>query len=294
MPDAPSPVERIKASLFRILPHHLISRIVFRLTRVRTPYVHYPIRAFIHHFEVDMSEAAEPDPKSYATFNDFFVRQLRPGARTIDDASDALVCPADGRISQIGELNGDDIVQAKARSFSALSLLGGSAQRSAPFEGGKFCTIYLSPRDYHRVHMPCAGSLSEMVHVPGRLFTVAPFATRTIPGLFARNERVAALFETDTGPMAVVLVGAINVAAIETIWAGLITPPKGKEIRVTQYRDVKSPLHIGRGEEMGRFNMGSTVILLFPPGTVAWDERLGEQSPVRMGDRIGTLSGEAA
>jgi phosphatidylserine decarboxylase len=256
--------------------------------------VHYAIQTFIHHFDVDMSEAAEPDPKSYATFNDFFVRQLRPGARTIDDASDALVCPADGRISQIGELNGDEIVQAKARSFSALSLLGGSAQRSAPFEGGRFCTIYLSPRDYHRVHMPCAGALSEMVHVPGRLFTVAPFATRTVPDLFARNERVAALFQTDTGPIAVVLVGAINVAAVETVWAGLITPPKGKEIRVTQYRDVQSPLHIGRGEEMGRFNMGSTVILLFPPGTVAWDERLGEESPVRMGERIGTLSGESA
>ncbi|MEA3413757.1 MAG: archaetidylserine decarboxylase [Pseudomonadota bacterium] len=289
MPDAPTPGEHVKAWLFKVLPHHLISRVVFWLTRVRSPLTHHAIRAFAHRFNVDMSEAAEPDPRTYATFNDFFVRKLRPDARTIDGDPRALLCPADGRISQIGDLNGDDVVQAKGQSFSARTLLGGEPGRSAPFEGGKFCTIYLSPRDYHRVHMPRAGTLTGMVHVPGRLFTVAPFATRTIPGLFARNERVAALFETDSGPMAVVLVGAINVAAIETTWAGLVTPPMGKKIQVTDYPASEESPRIGRGEEMGRFNMGSTVILLFPPGTVTWDERLSEESPSRVGRRIGQI-----
>lgn len=288
MPQSPPLGERIRAGFFQVLPHHLVSRLVFRLTRLRGPFVPRAIRLFARHFDVDLSEALRPDPMSYDTFNDFFVRELGPGAREVDRDPCAIVSPADGRISQIGALDGDTILQAKGQGYSASELLGGSPERAGPFEGGSFCTIYLSPRDYHRVHMPRDGTLREMVHVPGRLFTVAPFATRTIPGLFARNERVAAIFDTEDGPLAVVLVGAINVAAIETTWAGLVTPPAGRAVNVTRYPDAGPAVRIRRAEEMGRFNMGSTVILLLPSGTVNWESGLGEESPVRMGVRIGT------
>ena len=280
--------ERIKGWLFHAFPHHLVSRITFRLARLDTPLKDTVTRLFIRAFNVDMSEAAEPDPRRYASFNAFFTRALKSGARPVASGVDAIASPADGAISQLGEIEAGRIFQAKGQSFSVLELLGGSAARAAPFTHGKFCTIYLSPRDYHRVHMPLDGRLKEMVHVPGRLFSVSQYATRVIPRLFARNERMAAIFDTACGPMAVVMVGAVNVSAIETVWAGLVTPPAGKGVRSIDYtRDAAAAVRLERGEEMGRFNMGSTAIVLFGDRRVAWDAGLRVDMPVKMGEAIG-------
>ncbi|MGH8502669.1 MAG: archaetidylserine decarboxylase [Gammaproteobacteria bacterium] len=278
--------ERIKGWLFHVFPHHLTSRITFRLTRLDTPLKRPLIRLFIRAFKVDMSEAAEPDPARYASFNAFFTRALKPGARPLADGAQTIASPADGRVSQLGDINDGRVFQAKGQDFTVLELLGGSTQRVAPFLNGTFCTIYLSPRDYHRVHMPVDGRLREMMHAPGRLFSVSPYATRVIPRLFARNERVAAIFDTPCGPMAIVMVGAVNVSAIETVWAGLVTPPAGKRVRSIDYsRD--SGVWLRRGEEMGRFNMGSTAILLFGEGCATWNAGLRVNDPVKMGQRIG-------
>ena len=234
-----------------------------------------------------MGEALEPDPTGYTSFNDFFTRALRPEVRPIALETDVIVSPADGIVSQIGNLRDERIMQAKGQDYSVLELLGGSHQRSTIFHNGKFCTIYLSPRDYHRVHMPEDGKLEEMIYVPGRLFSVSPPSLETIPRLFSRNERVAAIFQTGRGPMALVLVGAINVAAIETAWSGLVTPPPGTCIRSYQYRNSDHKVNLRRGREMGRFNMGSTVILLLPPDVVDWDPQLCPGTPVKMGQRLG-------
>jgi len=287
MQDA-SFLERIKGWLFHAFPHHLVSRITFRLTRLDTPLKYPVIWLVIRAFKVDMSEAAEPDPRRYATFNAFFTRALKLGARPLADGAEAIASPADGAVSQLGEIDSGRIFQAKGQSFSVLELLGGSAVRAAPFLSGKFCTIYLSPRDYHRVHMPLDGRLREMLHVPGRLFSVSQYATRVIPRLFARNERMAAIFDTAFGPMAVVMVGAVNVSAIETVWAGLVTPPAGKGVRSVDYtQDSAAAVRLKRGEEMGRFNMGSTAILLFGDARVAWDASLRVDMAVKMGAEIG-------
>ncbi len=193
----------------------------------------------------------------------------------------------DGTVSAIGPLDDTRVLQAKGRDYSLVELLGGE-RNATPYRNGHFATLYLSPRDYHRIHMPLGGTLTRMTYVPGRLFSVAPHTVETIPRLFARNERVVAHFDTDLGPMAVVLVGAINVAAIETVWAGLITPPAGKTIRETEYPDQgESAVRLDRGAELGRFNMGSTVILIFPRGVMEWDGKLVTGSPLRMGEAIG-------
>jgi phosphatidylserine decarboxylase len=268
------------------LPQHAISRLTFRLTRIRTPWFkNLFIRAFAAHFRVDWSEALYQRPEDYGHFNDFFTRPLRDGARLIETDPRAVICPADGHISQIGAIDADAVFQAKGHEFSVTTLLGGDGQRAEPFRNGSFATVYLSPRDYHRVHMPLTGTLRETIYVPGRLFSVAPHTTRTIPALFARNERLVAIFDTAAGPMAMVLVGAINVAAIETLWAGLVTPPPRKQIEVQNYQEAGITLE--RGAEMGRFNMGSTVILLFAPNRVDWQQGLGAEHPVQMGQRLG-------
>ena len=208
------------------LPHHAISRLTYRLTRIQTPWFkNLFIRWFAWQFEVDWNEALYQRPQDYPHFNAFFTRPLREGARPIAGDAATVICPADGHISQIGAISEDAVFQAKGHEFSVTALLGGDSSRAQPFRNGSFATVYLSPRDYHRVHMPLAGKLRETVYVPGRLFSVAPHTTRTVPGLFARNERLVSIFDTNAGPMAVVLVGAINVAAIETVWAGLVTPP---------------------------------------------------------------------
>lgn len=277
----------LKAWPLYVLPQHAISRLVYRLTRLEANWTQAAIRQFIKRFKVDMSEAEQPDPSAYKTFNAFFTRSLKPELRPIDQAVGVLASPVDGKISQVDAIREGRIFQAKGFDYSVLELLGGDTARARPFLNGQFTTIYLSPRDYHRIHMPLAGQLVEQVYVPGRLFSVAGHTVRTIPRLFARNERVVAIFETEFGKMALVLVGAINVAAIETVWAGLITPPNQKTIRVEQYPE----LSLAKGEEMGRFNMGSTVIVLLEANTWDWGSMAANQS-VRVGLKLAEWMGK--
>jgi len=249
--------EALRAWLFYILPHHALSRLVYALTRYRGPGVTSAIKAFIKAYKVSMQEAQQPEPSAYKSFNAFFTRALKASARPIDTTENAWCCPVDGTVSQLGRIENGEIFQAKGVTYSAARLLG-DADTAAQYRNGSFATIYLAPYNYHRIHMPCSARLRSMRHVPGRLFSVAPWTVRSVTGLFARNERVICEFDTDQGAMAMVLVGAINVAAIETVWAGLITPPKGRRIQQWSYAN----LEFAKGEEMGRFNMGSTVILL--------------------------------
>lgn len=270
------------------LPHHLLSRIMLALTRVESPRLVPPaIRLFSRRFGVDLDEADQADPAAYASFNAFFTRSLRPGARPVDEAPDSIVSPADGMVSQCGTLREGRILQAKGRDYSLLELLGGDPAHAEPFLDGGFSTIYLSPRDYHRVHMPLSGTLRETIYVPGRLFSVQPATVRAVPDLFARNERLVALFDTPAGPMAMILVGAIFVACIETVWGGVATPPHTGRIRV---EPAPEPLQLAKGAEMGRFNMGSTVILLFGRDRVRWRDDCRERTHLRMGQAIGTLT----
>ena len=249
----------IKSGSLYFLPHHAVSRIVYKLTRVESKFVPKAIEIFSNTFNVNLDDAIHPDPTHYKTFNEFFTRQLKPELRPI--ASSDIVSPVDGAISQFGPIVNSSLVQAKGVNYTLKALLGDNADRCKLYEDGQFITIYLSPKDYHRIHMPCTGKLVEQTHIPGRLFSVAKHTVNTIKGIFARNERVIASFDTEYGPMAMVLVGAINVAAIETVWSGLITPPKGETMSSKSYRDKS--IELEKGEEMGRFNMGSTVILLF-------------------------------
>ncbi|MES2716592.1 MAG: archaetidylserine decarboxylase [Pseudomonadota bacterium] len=218
------------------------------------------IRRFVARYGVDMAEAAEPDTAAYASFNDFFTRALKPGARPL--ATAPLLCPVDGSISQFGPVVQGQVFQAKGHQYSATALVGGDAALAAPFADGAFATLYLSPRDYHRIHMPCAGTLRRMLHVPGDLFSVNPTTARGVPGLFARNERVVCVFDDDAGrPFVLVLVGATIVGSMATVWHGLVNPPRPGTVRAWHYRD--QPLRLAQGAEMGRFLLGSTVVMLF-------------------------------
>jgi len=266
----------IKSGSLYFLPHHAVSRLVFKLTRLESKFVPKSIKIFSKAFGVNLNDAIHPDPSHYKTFNEFFTRQLKPELRPI--ASSKLVSPVDGTISQFGQIVNSSLVQAKGVTYTLDALLGGEKERSKLYENGQFITIYLSPKDYHRIHMPCSGKLINQTHIPGRLFSVAKHTVNTIKGIFARNERVVANFETEYGPMAMVLVGAINVAAIETVWAGLITPPKGKSLTTKNYKEKE--ISLDKGEEMGRFNMGSTVILLFAKGAPALQGLSIDQSVV--------------
>lgn len=274
-----------------LLPHHLLSRLIGCLAESRIGWIKGPlIRWFARRFDVDMSQAQVEDLEAYEHFNAFFTRALKPDARPLDPAPDAVLCPADGAISQLGRIENGRIFQAKGHSFSLLELLGGDAERAAPFMGGSFATIYLSPRDYHRVHMPLSGTLREMVYVPGRLFSVNQTTAENVPELFARNERVVCLFDTERGPMAMVLVGAMIVASIETVWAGLVTPPR-RQLKTVRYDEAaRAPIHLEKGAEMGRFKLGSTVILLFGPEQVQWAEQLVAAGPVSMGQSLSTTA----
>ena len=270
------------------LPQHAVSRLTYRLTRIEaTWFKNAFIRWFAQHYKVEWSEALYQRPEDYRHFNEFFTRPLRDGARPIAGDADTVISPADGHISQIGVIEGDTVLQAKGHEFSVADLLGGDVQRAERFRDGSFLTLYLSPRDYHRVHMPLTGELRETVYIPGRLFSVAPHTTRTIPRLFARNERLVSIFDSEAGAMAVVLVGAINVAAIETVWSGLVTPPHRTEIEVEDYQ--QRGIELQRGAEMGRFNMGSTVILLFANDRVRWLDGLRTEQPLQMGQRLGKV-----
>lgn len=275
-----------------LYPQRLLSGWVNRLTRIRKPWFkNWLIRAFIKHFRVDMSEAANPDPTDYPDFNSFFTRSLRTGARPIAAGENIVCCPIDGGVSQAGYIDKDSIFQAKDRDFSLSELLGGAPEHARLFCDGSYATLYLSPRDYHRVHMPLGGRLRETVHIPGRLFSVSPLTTRVIPRLFARNERLAAIFDTAAGPMALVLVGAINVSSIETVWAGVITPPYATRIsRRTYPQTDPDAVRLSKGAEMGRFNMGSTVIVLFGKNKVRWDPAIHADAAVQIGQRMGTFT----
>jgi len=273
-----------------IIPQHLLSRCTGWLAHLREPrwLVSSCIRLFVRHFGVDMQEAENPDPASYARFNAFFTRPLQPGARPLAGAD--VVCPADGAVSQIGNITAGRIFQAKGMSFSARELLGGDPGRAAVFEDGVFATIYLSPRDYHRVHMPLAGRLTATCYVPGQLFSVNAVTAANVPRLFSRNERLVCHFDTAAGPMALVLVGAMVVAGIETVWSGQVAPPS-KLPQVIDHVNPPPPVALEKGEEMGRFLLGSTVILLFPKDTVSWDERYTAGSPTRLGEALGSFCG---
>jgi phosphatidylserine decarboxylase len=282
--------DRAFALLLYLLPHHLLSRLVYVITRWEWPPLkNRLIRGFIRLYDVDLSEANEASAQAYPCFNAFFTRSLKDGARPLAGEPSAVLCPADGALSQIGAIEQGRIFQAKGRWLSAVELLGGDPELAAQFDGGSFATIYLSPRDYHRVHMPLAGALTRMIHVPGRLFSVSPSTTRSVPRLFSRNERLVCLFSTAAGPMVVVMVGAIFVASMDTVWAGAVTPA-GRRTRTWGYAsEPPTPPTLARGAELGRFNIGSTVILLLPKGTVRWDDRLEPRSKVHMGQALGHL-----
>lgn len=280
--------DRIKSWLQYPLPHHAISRLTHNLTRVtHRGLKDWAIQDFISRFGVDMDEAAQPDPTAYATFNAFFTRALKPGVRPIASDAKDLACPVDGAVSQIGDIEGGRIFQAKGQSFTALELLGGDTTAATMFDGGSFATLYLSPKDYHRIHMPVDGTLTRMIHVPGRLFSVNPATTRSVPRLFARNERVVCLFDTPAGPLALVMVGALNVASIETVWAGEVTPPQRARAQSWDYDPGK--IKLAKGEEAGRFNMGSTVVLLFAKGRIRWEESYRPATSVRMGRKMASI-----
>ncbi|MDP2098954.1 MAG: archaetidylserine decarboxylase [Methylobacter sp.] len=273
-----------------ILPHHALSQLMSKLTHCENrSFKNLFIKQIIRHYGVNMAEALEPDINAYKSFNHFFTRALKPGIRPLSTERNAIVCPADGAVSQAGSITDGDIFQAKGKSFSATDLLGGDAARAEPFNNGVFTTIYLSPKDYHRLHMPLTGTLREMVHIPGRLFSVNGATVNSVPGLFARNERVAAIFDTEIGPMALILVGAIFVSSVETVWHGVVTPPSITEVQSWQYRDDAPTLNIG--EEMGRFNMGSTIIVLFGKDKAEWDAEFKAGKTVKLGELIGKVIG---
>ncbi len=282
--------DRLFALLQLCLPTRLISQAVFVLTRVRAPaFKNAFIRWFMRSFGISLAEAEFDRPEDYRHFNAFFTRALKPGARPLDPDPASFLSPVDGTLSQLGTIEGERIFQAKGRHYSAAELLA-DTQRARTFHGGSYCTIYLAPYNYHRIHMPVAGLLAEWLYVPGRLFSVNPATARAMPRLFARNERVVCLFDTDAGPLALVLVGALNVGSMETVWAGRISPPHRRGGGV-MHTLASPPVALDRGEEMGRFNMGSTVILLAPPGVLQWQAGIGPGTTVRMGQRLGTLRG---
>ena len=273
-------------ALQRLTPQHTLSRAVGRLAASeQSTLKNLLINQFCRVFKPVMSDAVVEDPTAYPSFNEFFTRALKPGARPLPEDPAAMACPADGSISQIGRLRGDAILQAKGVDFSATALLGGDAALAEEFTGGHFATVYLSPMDYHRVHMPFGGTLRRTIYVPGRLFSVNGATASALPGLFARNERLVCIFDTERGPMAVVLVGAMIVAGIETVWRGVVTPPQ----RVLRHESfpVGAP-KLTRGEELGRFYLGSTAIVLLPDTAFAWAP-LAAGDKVRMGQTLGSF-----
>lgn len=273
-----------------ILPHHLLTWCVRGITRIRfTPFKNSAIKLFIRAFKVDMSIAQQQDASAYPDFNSFFTRPLKPEARPIASNPGEIACPVDGTISQLGTITDDGrIFQAKGHDYSLQELLGGYKEMATLFNQGSFATIYLSPSDYHRIHMPLQGELQEMVYIPGRLFSVSKFASEQVQRLFARNERLVNLFETEAGPMAMIMVGALNVAGMETVWAGNVPDNVNGEIKRWSYKNgaVEKPITLSHGEEMGRFNMGSTVILLFAKQRIQWDGQFSAERPVQMGELL--------
>jgi phosphatidylserine decarboxylase len=268
-----------------VLPQHALSRLVLRATRVRAPWFkNWLIRGFLRLYAIDMADAVQPDPFRYASFNEFFTRALRPDARSLAKEPREIACPVDGVISEAGKIDGDTLLQAKGRNYTLKELLASCAW-AKDFEGGSFATIYLAPFNYHRVHMPLAGRLRETVYVPGRLFSVNAATASLVPRLFARNERVLTWFDTAFGEFALILVGALNVGSIATVWAGDITPAPRRVATALPPQEVS----LDKGAELGRFNMGSTVILLFQKDRARWHAELRAGATVRLGQSLGYL-----
>ena len=267
-----------------LLPKHRLTRFAGRVASARRgARTTALIRWFVNKYGVDMAEAADPDIASYSSFNEFFTRALKEGARPLARAD--LVCPVDGAISQFGRIEDDQIFQAKGHAYSTRALVGGDAALAAHFRHGSFATLYLSPRDYHRIHMPCDGRLTRMVYVPGDLFSVNPTTARGVPGLFARNERVVCVFETAHGPFVLTLVGATIVGSMATVWHGVVNPPRLGELREWRYEGADAVM-LRQGEEMGRFLLGSTVVMLFPEGPLSFNPDWAPARAIRLGERM--------
>lgn len=283
--------DKIKIALQYSMPKHAISRLVGKLAAAKMGWLTTKlIDMFIKAYKINMNEAKFKNAKDFATFNDFFTRELEEGARTIDSDSSTLCYPVDGAISQQGDIVEGRLIQAKGFNYSLTSLLGGDARTAAPFQKGKFSCIYLAPKDYHRIHMPMAATLREMIYVPGELFSVNPLTANNVPDLFARNERVVTIFDTEHGSFAMVLVGATIVASIETTWAGTITPPAGKDIFRWQYpaKGIDA-ITFEKGDEMGRFKLGSTVVTTFAPNMVDFALNAGPETVTRLGEHYADL-----
>lgn len=280
---------RAFVALQYLLPQHLLSRGVWWLTRSRSPWLSGAlIRNFMSGFSPDMSDALQPDPGRYVSFNDFFTRALREDARPLPASAEAIACPVDGTVSMAGATDKGRVLQAKGRDYSLESLLAGRQPWIRQLDGGRFATLYLAPFNYHRIHMPLAGTLREAWYVPGRLFSVNGTTAAHVPALFARNERVILGFEGEAGCFAVVLVGALFVGSMTTVWHGDVTPAARRRVTTLVPRtDLQIGAHLPRGAELGRFNMGSTVIVLLPPGAARWDETLAAGRTVRVGETIG-------
>jgi phosphatidylserine decarboxylase len=283
---------RAFVALQRLLPQHGISRAVLALTRSRSPaFKNALIRLFVRGFRPDMTDAVITDPTAYPSFNEFFTRALRDGTRPVDPDPAAIVSPVDGTVSEAGPLTGDRLLQAKGHEYTLRALLAGNRAWERSFAGGSFATIYLAPYNYHRIHMPLPGELREAFYVPGKLFSVNRTTAQLVPGLFSINERVFCGFDAGGMPWAIILVGALNVGSMATVWHGDVTPRRHREVTSLPLTDVLSPVTLAKGAEMGRFNMGSTVILLLPPGAGTWSDGLIAGRTLRMGERIGTLRG---
>lgn len=277
-------IDWIKVRIQYILPKHILSRLVGKLAEAEAGVVtQVLIKLFIKAFKVNMKEALYEEPLAYDTFNAFFTRPLKNDIRPIIEGDDILCQPVDGTISQFGDIIGDQVFQAKGHNYSVTTLLGGKPELAECFKGGKFVTIYLAPKDYHRIHMPILGKLTDTLHVPGELFSVNPLTAQNVPGLFARNERVITIFDTSVGKVALVLVGATIVASIETVWAGNITPPAGKYVQHWQHSQEHVSLE--KGQEMGRFKLGSTVVLCFESNKISFED-LSAGDVTRLGEAL--------
>lgn len=275
--------DRLAVLLQYLLPKQALTQLAGKFAGARLSWTPAVIKWFIARYNVNMAEAANPDIHSYATFNEFFTRALKAGARPLADAD--FVCPVDGAISQFGTIEKDQLFQAKGHTYSTTALVGGDAALAAQFQDGDFATIYLSPKNYHRIHMPCAGRLTRMIYVPGDLFSVNPVTARGVPGLFARNERVVCVFDTAHGPFVLTLVGATIVGSMATTWHGVVNPPRTRDVREWRYDDQQ--ITFNKGDEMGRFLLGSTVVMLFQKDALKFYQQWSPALPVRMGEVMG-------
>ena len=284
-------LNKIKIVLQYVMPKHAVSRLVGKFAAAQAGWLTTKaITWFIKKYKINMAEAKLKNASDFKTFNDFFTRELEDGARIINDDTSTLCYPVDGEISQQDDIVDDQLIQAKGFNYSLTTLLGGDEETAAPFQGGKFSCIYLAPKDYHRIHMPMTGTLREMIYVPGDLFSVNPLTANNVPNLFSRNERVVTIFDTKKGPMAMVLVGATIVASIETVWAGTITPPAGKDIFKWHYPATGvDAIHLNKGDEMGRFKLGSTVVATFAPNMVEFNAQAGPNTVTRLGEHFADL-----